>query len=136
VPGIVLVHGLEIVGAKHQQHKRQRRVDLNPLFQTQQSIAAWLIRIFPDGTPPVQSVFYDSDRVPIREECFFHHSRPPFMKGQPLARVWNNPPGQRIRVHQNLVHGRKLKPAISIWHLALSHPKKCSGLQTDTMREL
>jgi hypothetical protein len=31
MPRVVLVHGLEIVGAQHQDHQRQRRVDLDAL---------------------------------------------------------------------------------------------------------
>lgn len=56
VPGIVLVHGLKIVAAKHEQNCRQRRVDLNALLQAQQPVATWFIRVFPNRPAAVQGV--------------------------------------------------------------------------------
>ena len=54
--GIVLVHGLKIVRAEHEDQKRQRRIDFDALLDSCEAVASWLERIVPHGAAAVQAV--------------------------------------------------------------------------------
>src|SRR5437899_2181639 len=58
VPRIVLMHGLEVVGTEHDDHERQRRVDLDTLLDPYGSASAWLVRLLPCSTPPIPRILH------------------------------------------------------------------------------
>ena len=106
-PGVVVRVGeLKVVGPEHQNDERQWRVDLDTLRQTSQAIPAWFERIFPDRAPPIQTVL-DHPHPPAKiMKAVFEYPRPPFVERQSPTCVGNNPPSERVRVHENVAHKR------------------------------
>jgi hypothetical protein len=107
MPGVVLVHRLEIVGAEQQDHQRQRRVDLDALRQAGHAVAAGFERILPDRAPAVETVFDDAHRLSARRERELHHAGPAGFERQAPTRFRNDPPRERVGVDEDLLHGRR-----------------------------
>jgi hypothetical protein len=64
----MLVHGLEVVSSKHKYNKREWRVNLDSLSQTDKTIPSWFERIIPYGTPTVKAIFDDTNLLARGEE--------------------------------------------------------------------
>ncbi len=100
--GVIRVHGLEVVGPEHDDDHRQRRVDLDPLFETNQPVPAGLERIIPGRPTPVETVFDHADPNAGRPKGEFHDARPPVLERQPPPRIRDDAPGEGVTVDQNL----------------------------------
>ena len=109
------VHGLEIVGTQHQDHQGERRVDLNALRQPLQTVAAGLVGILPDRTAPVKAVLVHPNIVALGSQRGLHDPGPARLERQAAAGEWNDAPGQRIGVNQDVPHSLPLsepEPAV------------------------
>jgi hypothetical protein len=92
MPWVVLVHGLKVVCAQHENDQVQGRVDFHTLGQTRKPVTPGFERVIPDGAPPVQAVFYNSNLVASRDKRDFHDARPAEFECETLPCVWNDPP--------------------------------------------
>lgn len=109
VPGIMLVHRLEVVRPQHHNDHRQWRIHLNALLNAETSVATWLERILPDSSPTIQAVL-DDPHVMARSKKFgLDYTWPPRHEWKPLPGIGNDPPGQGIGVDQDLIHGERDK---------------------------
>jgi hypothetical protein len=100
---VVRMSELKIVRPQHQDHQRQRRINLNALADPFQSTATRFERVVPNRPPPVHAIFNHPDLVPRRIQRIFHHAWPALFKRQSFTSTGNNPPAQRIGIHQNLL---------------------------------
>ena len=77
---VVGMRKLKVVGAEHQDHQCQRRVDLDSLLQALQAVSTWLEGIFPDCPPAVETIL-DHAHAPVMAIQFvFQHTGPAFVK--------------------------------------------------------
>lgn len=105
MPGIVLMHGLEIVGAEKNDHQGQRRVHFNALGQALQAVPARLERIVPDGAAAIEAIFDDTHFGARSRQRVFHDAGPALIESQPVAGAGNNSPRQGVGINENLVPG-------------------------------
>ena len=101
---IVRMAKLKIVGSQHEDDERQRRIDLDALRQALKPVPAWFEWVIPRCTSPIQAIFNDSQLRPGSVQLVLEHAWPALVKRQPIARIGNDAPSQRIGVNQNLMH--------------------------------
>src|SRR3954453_5998260 len=104
-PGIVLMHGLEIVRAEHHDDQRERRIDFDALREPGETIASRLERIVPHSAPAVQAIFDDANRSASREQRVLQHARPACVELEAFAGIGNDAPREGIGVYEYLLHG-------------------------------
>src|SRR5262249_22804488 len=111
LPGVVIVDRLEVVRAQHEDHERQRRVDLDALLQTIEAAAPWLVGIVPHRAAAVQAVLDDAYPMAGRRQLTLHDARPPALEREAPAGGRDDSPGERIPVHEDLLPpGRRAMP--------------------------
>ena len=105
MPSVVFVHGLEIVGAQHQDHQRQRRVGLDALGEANEAVSAGLEGIVPHGAAAVETVLDDANRSASGDEQILHQPRPALIERQTTAGGRDDAPGKGVGINQHVVHG-------------------------------
>src|SRR5258706_11053228 len=81
-------------------------MNLDALREPTTPVSAWLEGVLPHGASAVQAVFDYSHPPRGDVQIILEHARPALVKRQPLTGIRNNAPSQRIRIDENLVHGR------------------------------
>ena len=111
-PGIVVgMRELKIIRSQHHDDQSKRRMYLDSLSQALKSVPARLERIVPDCASSVQAVLNDPHSLFTDIQPVFQNARPALFERQPPTSIWNDAPGQGVRVNENLLHKRSASSA-------------------------
>lgn len=104
LPGVVRMHGLEVICPQHDDDKAQGGIHFDPLFNAYQSIASGLERILPNCPPSIEAIFDDANLCPSVGQGALHHAGPTRVEREPFPGIGNNTPAQGIAEDQDLMH--------------------------------
>src|SRR5262249_6333886 len=110
VPGLVRMHRLKVISAKHDDDQRQGCVDLHTLRKPDETVASGFERIFPDGAAAVQAIFNHDDAAGAIESGL-HDARPTAFEGKAFPRHGNDSPRHGVTVNEDaMLHGDNYAP--------------------------
>ena len=78
------MHRLKVVGAEHQDHQRQRRVDFNPLLQAGHAVASGLEGVVPHRAAAVQTILDDARLAACLNQLTLEDPGPAAFEHEPL----------------------------------------------------
>src|SRR5262249_32265470 len=84
--------------------ERERGVDLDPLLDARQSVAARLERVLPGGPPTVEAILDDPGLVAGGDQVPLHHPRPAGLERQSAPRARADAPGERVGIDEEVLH--------------------------------
>src|SRR6185295_20376826 len=88
-------------------------MDFNPLRQSHDAVPSRFERILPDGAPSIQTIFDDAHAAFAGVQFVFHHAGPTFVECKPFSGKWDDAPGERISVNENVLHESDLISDVS-----------------------
>ena len=98
------MHRLKIVRPQHHDDQRQRRVNLDPLRQTNETVSARLEGVIPRRTARIQAVLNNPHGQAAGMETILHHARPSCFESEPFPCHGDDSPRNRVSVNKNLLH--------------------------------
>ena len=103
LPGVVRMHGLEVIRSQHDDDQAQWGIHFDPLFNAHQSISSGLEWILPNGPPSIEAIFDDANPCPGVCQGALHHPRPTRVEREPFTGIGNNTPDAPLFLAQGVI---------------------------------